>query len=340
MRTLYYYMPMTTPEVSTNNPLLDVRDLSVWFSTPEAKYQVVSHISFSVRKGEVFGLVGESGCGKSITALSILGIQPQQAVREGSILFNGRDLVKLPEEEMRSVRGKDIGMVFQEPMTSLNPVLTVGYQVAEALLAHFDISRKEALAKAVELLRAVKIPSPELRIKDYPHQMSGGMRQRVMIAMAIACDPAFLIADEPTTALDVTIQFQILKLMQEMRQKLGMAVLLITHDLSIVSEHADSVAIMYAGRIVEHASVRELFADPLHPYTIGLMHSLPRARGIALKPIPGFVPPPYNLPKGCTFSDRCFAVIDACRTEEPALREIRPGHFARCIRAGSLPTEA
>lgn len=320
--------------------LLNVQNLSVRFSTPEGEYRVVSHVSFSVQKGEVFGLVGESGCGKSITALSILGIQPQQAVREGSIFFGGRDLVKLPEDEMRSIRGKDIGMVFQEPMTSLNPVLTVGYQVAEALLAHFDISKKEALAKAADLLRAVKIPSPELRIKDYPHQMSGGMRQRVMIAMAIACNPALLIADEPTTALDVTIQYQILKLMQEMRQERGMALLLITHDLSIVSEHADRVAIMYAGRIMEQSSVRDLFAEPLHPYTIGLLQSLPRARGAALKPIPGFVPPPYDLPQGCTFSDRCFAVIDACKAAEPELREIRPGHFARCIRAGSIPGES
>ncbi len=315
-------------------PLLDVRNLSVWFSTPEAKYQVVAHVSFSIQKGEVFGLVGESGCGKSITALSILGIQPQQVVREGGILFNGKDLLTLSEDEMRSVRGKDIGMVFQEPMTSLNPVLTVGYQVAEALLAHFPVSKREALAKAVELLRAVRISSPELRIKDYPHQMSGGMRQRVMIAMAIACNPALLIADEPTTALDVTIQFQILKLMQEMRQERGMAMLLITHDLSIVSEHADRVAIMYAGRIMEHASVRDLFAETLHPYTTGLMQSLPRSRGTALKPIPGFVPPPYNLPNGCTFSDRCFAAIEACSDAEPDLREIRTGHFARCIRAG------
>ncbi|HSW61996.1 MAG TPA: ABC transporter ATP-binding protein [Dissulfurispiraceae bacterium] len=322
-----------------SSPLLDIRDLSVRFSTPEAKYEVVSHVSFSIRTGEVFGLVGESGCGKSITALSILGIQPPQAVREGSIVFNGKNLLKLSEDEMRSVRGKDIGMVFQEPMTSLNPVLTVGYQVAEALLAHFDISKKEAFAKAVELLRAVKIPSPELRVRDYPHQMSGGMRQRVMIAMAIACNPAMLIADEPTTALDVTIQHQILKLMQEMRQERGMALLLITHDLSIVSEHADRVAIMYAGRIMEYCPVRDLFAEPLHPYTIGLLQSLPRSRGTALKPIPGFVPPPYSLPPGCTFSDRCFAVIDACRTAEPELREIRPGHFVRCIRAGSISRE-
>ncbi len=320
-------------------PLLDVRDLSVRFFTPEAKYQVVSDVSFAIYKGEVFGLVGESGCGKSITALSILGIQPQQAVREGAIFFNGKDLLMLSEDEMRSVRGNHIGMVFQEPMTSLNPVLTVGYQVAEALLAHFPVSKKEALGNAVDLLRAVRIPSPDLRVKDYPHQMSGGMRQRVMIAMAIACNPALLIADEPTTALDVTIQYQILKLMQEMRQERGMAMLLITHDLSVVSEHADRVAIMYAGRIMELASVRDLFAETLHPYTIGLMQSLPRSRGIALKPIPGFVPPPYNLPHGCTFSDRCFAAIDTCRAEEPRLREIRTGHFVRCIRSGHISGE-
>jgi len=329
----------STPDKQISSPLLDVQNLSVRFSTPEAKYSVVSHVSFSIQKGEVFGRVGESGCGKSSTALSILGIQPPQATREGRIVFDGRDLVGLPEDAMRSVRGKDIGMVFQEPMTSLNPVLTVGYQVAEALLAHFDIPKKEALARAVELLRAVRKPSPEARIKDYPHQMSGGMRQRVMIAMAIACNPALLIADEPTPALDVTIQYQILKLMQEMRQERGMALLLITHDLSIVSEHADRVAIMYAGRIMEQASVRDLFAEPLHPYTIGLLRSLPRSRGTALRPIPGFVPPPYDLPKGCTFSDRCFAAEEACRTAEPELREAGPGHFVRCIKAGSITGE-
>ncbi|KAF0182836.1 MAG: peptide/nickel transport system ATP-binding protein [Nitrospirae bacterium] len=332
-------MSITATNDQHASPLLDVQDLSVRFSTSEAKFEVVSHVSFSIKKGEVFGLVGESGCGKSITALSILGIQPQQAVREGSIVFNGQDLLKLSEDEMRSVCGKNIGMVFQEPMTSLNPVLTVGYQVAEALLAHFSIPKKEALARAVELLRSVKMPSPELRVRDYPHQMSGGMRQRVMIAMAIACNPALLIADEPTTALDVTIQHQILKLMQEMRQDRGMALLLITHDLSIVSEHADRVAIMYAGRIMEHAPVRGLFAEPLHPYTIGLLQSLPRSRGAALKPIPGFVPPSDNLPPGCTFSDRCFACIDACGAAEPALREIRPDHFVRCIRAGGIAGE-
>ncbi|HMK42816.1 MAG TPA: ABC transporter ATP-binding protein [Dissulfurispiraceae bacterium] len=315
--------------------LLDIRNLSVTFKTADAAFDVVSGVSFEICKGEVFGLVGESGCGKSITALSILGIQPQNAFRHGEILFQGRNLLALDENAMRAIRGKDIGMVFQEPMTSLNPVLQVGYQVAEALLAHFPISRKEAGERAIELFHAVKIPSPEVRVKDYPHQMSGGMRQRVMIAMAIACNPALLIADEPTTALDVTIQYQILRLLQEMRLQREMAILLITHDLSIVAEHADRVAIMYAGRIVEEAGVGNLFARPLHPYTVGLLNSLPRARGAALVPIAGVVPPPYKLPSGCTFSDRCSSAIEACRGEEPVLRELEPGHFVRCIRPGS-----
>ena len=314
------------------SPLLRIRDLSVFFRTDAGPLKVVSDLSLDIRPAEVFGLVGESGCGKSLTALSVLRILPGNAYAAGEVLFNGKNLLALGEGEMRQVRGKDISMIFQEPMTSLNPVLTVGYQIAEALTEHFAISKKEAMQRAVELLRAVKIPSPELRIKDYPHQMSGGMRQRVMIAMAIACNPSLLIADEPTTALDVTIQAQILELLQGLRRDRRMAVLLITHDLSIISERADRVAIMYAGRIMELADVEELFRNPLHPYTIGLLGSLPSEKGKALKPIPGFVPAPGRLPEGCKFSDRCFAVRGACRAAEPELLEVSKNHFVRCIR--------
>lgn len=312
--------------------LLDINNLSVSFKTDKGPIKVVSNLSFDIKKAEVFGLVGESGCGKSLTALSILGILPNNASAEGEIIFDNKNLLTLDENEMRRIRGKDISMIFQEPMTSLNPVLTIGYQIAETLVTHFDISKKEAMDRTVELLKAVRIPSPELRIKDYPHQMSGGMRQRVMIAIAIACNPSLLIADEPTTALDVTIQAQILELLQGFRKERDMAILLITHDLSIISEQADRVAIMYAGRIMELAGVDELFQKPLHPYTHGLLQSLPVAKGVALKPIAGFVPNPENLPAGCKFSDRCYLASDECRHAEPELREISENHFVRCIK--------
>ncbi len=316
--------------------LLSINNLSVSFNTDKGPLKVVSDLYLDIKKAEVFGLVGESGCGKSLTALSLLRILPPNAFAEGEILFNNRNLLSLDEDEMRQTRGKDISMIFQEPMTSLNPVLTVGYQIAEALTAHLDLSKKEAMNKAVELLRAVKIPSPELRIKDYPHQMSGGMRQRVMIAMAIACNPSLLIADEPTTALDVTIQAQILELLRGLRRERQMAVLLITHDLSIISEQADRVAIMYAGRLMELAAVEELFQNPLHPYTIGLLGSLPVTKGTALKPISGFVPAPDSLPEGCKFSDRCFAVREECTRAEPELTGVSKNHFVRCVRWRSI----
>ena len=312
--------------------LLSINNLSVSFRTGKGPVRVVSDLSLDIKRAEVFGLAGESGCGKSLTALSVLRILPGNAFAEGKILLNGRDLLTLGEDEIRQIRGKDISMIFQEPMTSLNPVLTIGRQVAEALTAHFDLSRRDATGKAVELLRSVRIPSPELRTRDYPHQMSGGMRQRVMIAMAIACNPSLLIADEPTTALDVTIQAQILELLQGLRKERQMAVLLITHDLSIISEQADRVAIMYAGRIMELADAEELFRNPLHPYTIGLLESLPAEKGKALKPIAGFVPAPGHLPGGCKFSDRCFAVREACTRAEPELTEVSKNHFVRCIR--------
>ncbi len=312
--------------------ILNANNLSISFKHGKSLISVVSDLNFDIKRSEVFGLVGESGCGKSLTALSILRILPDIAVAKGEILFNSKNLLALDNEEMRGIRGKDISMIFQEPMTSLNPVLSVGCQIAEALTAHFDISKTDAMNKTVELLRSVKIPSPELRIKDYPHQMSGGMRQRVMIAMAIACNPSLLIADEPTTALDVTIQARILELLQGLRQDRNMAILLITHDLSIISEQADRVAIMYAGRIMELADVDELFKNPLHPYTTGLLESLPTDRGVPLKPIQGFVPAPELFPEGCKFSDRCHLAIDECRIAEPQLENISGNHFVRCIR--------
>jgi len=302
--------------------LLEIRDLNIFFKSSNGPMKVVSDLCFEIDEAEVFGLVGESGCGKSLTALSIMGIFPQNSFAEGEIIFQGRNLLNLDKESIRRLRGKDIAMIFQEPMTSLNPVLTVGYQVAEVFTTHLGSSKKEAMANTIEFFRAVKIPSPELRIKEYPHQMSGGMRQRVMIAMAIACNPSLLIADEPTTALDVTIQAQILELLQRLREDIKMAILLITHDLGIIAENAQRVAIMYAGRVMELFTVEELFRNPRHPYTIGLLDSLPKEKGTPLVPIPGFVPEPYKLPPGCKFSDRCRFAISACKEEEPALRQL------------------
>ena len=321
-----------------NAPLLEIKDLDISFTHAKGGVKVVNKVAFSIPRGAIFGLAGESGSGKSLTALSIMGILPGGARAEGSIKFKGGEILNLPSEKMRSIRGKEISMVFQEPMTSLNPVLKIGYQVKEALLAHLPLSKKEAQDRAVRLLRSVMIPSPEQRINDYPHQLSGGMRQRVMIAMAIACDPLLLIADEPTTALDVTIEAQILDLIDTLRAERDMSVLLITHDLGAIARHARTVGVMYAGRIVELAPVEEIFAGPKHPYTIGLLESIPfkNKRGTPLKPIPGSVPPPWGLPPGCKFSDRCSFAIPACRQEEPALEEITAGHFSRCIRAREM----
>ncbi|MBI4684003.1 MAG: ABC transporter ATP-binding protein [Nitrospirae bacterium] len=321
-------------------PLLEINSLSVLFKTPATPIKVVSNTSFAIEESEVFGLVGESGCGKSLTALSIMGILPSNAYAEGTIKFKGTNLLKLDRESMRRLRGKELAIIFQEPMTSLNPVLTTGYQISEVMTTHLGFSKKEAYSRTVELLRDVQIPSPEIRIKEYPHQMSGGMRQRVMIAMAIACNPSLLIADEPTTALDVTIQAQILELIQGLREERKMSVLLITHDLGIIAENVRRVAIMYAGRIVELTEVSELFNNPRHPYTVGLLDSLPKGKGIPLKPIPGSVPYPDRLPAGCKFSDRCSFAIPECREEEPELRNIKEGsaplHLIRCIRAEDI----
>jgi oligopeptide/dipeptide ABC transporter ATP-binding protein len=316
--------------------LLEVRDLNILFRSAANPVTVVSGLGFRIEESEVFGLAGESGCGKSLTALSIMGLLPPNAFAKGEIFFRGKDLLKLDPESMRRLRGKDIAMVFQEPMTSLNPVLTVGYQIEEVLVTHMSMSGKEARDKAVELLRSVKIPSPDARVHEYPHQMSGGMRQRVMIAMAIACSPSLLIADEPTTALDVTIQAQILELIEGLREERRMAILLITHDLAVLAENAARVAVMYAGRIMEIADTGELFHNPKHPYTLGLLASIPQAKGKPLNPISGAVPRPEDLPGGCVYSGRCSYSQGACREREPEFVEVSTGHFVRCRRTGEI----
>ena len=316
--------------------LLEVRDLSVTFRTDGSAIPAVRDLTFSIAESQIFGLAGESGCGKSMTALSVMGLLPQNAAASGSILFRGQNLLTLDRESIRRLRGREISMIFQEPMTSLNPVMTIGYQISEVLTTHLNLSKTTAMEQAVDLLRAVKIPSPEIRVREYPHQMSGGMRQRVMIAMAIACNPSLIIADEPTTALDVTIQAQILDLIQRLRDERKMSILLITHDLGIIAENASRVGIMYAGRIMESASTSELFSNPRHPYTIGLLESIPQGRGTRLNPIPGTVPRMDALPAGCVYSDRCRYVLPACRTKEPELLPIGQEHVSRCIRAGEI----
>jgi len=318
---------------------LTIQDLQTHFFTGEGVVRAVDGVTLSVRPGETLGLVGESGCGKTVTALSILRLIPNPPGRivGGTICFEGRDLLRLPEEEMRSIRGCAISMIFQEPMTSLNPVFTVGEQVAEGIRHHEKVSRREAWDRAVEVLRRVKIPDPARRAYEYPHQLSGGLRQRVMIAMALALGPRLLIADEPTTALDVTIQAQIVDLLMGLQEEMQMAVILITHDLGVIAETADRVVVMYAGRVVEEASAEQLFETPLHPYTQGLLESLPKLetgkRHRRLTAIPGLIPNLLDLPTGCKFAPRCPKVIGDCWPTEPELREIRPGHWARCILA-------
>jgi oligopeptide/dipeptide ABC transporter ATP-binding protein len=313
--------------------VLEVQDLRTWFHTEEGVGRAVDGVSFHVEQGEVLGVVGESGSGKSVTALSIMRlVQPPGRTEAGSrITFNGRDLLGLSERRMRDVRGNDIAMIFQEPMTSLNPVYPIGDQISESIRLHRRLSRGEARARAVELLRLVGMPLAERRVDDYPHQLSGGMRQRVMIAMALANEPDLLIADEPTTALDVTIQAQILELLLQLRERLGMAIILITHDLGVVAEVCDRVVVMYAGQVVEHGAVGDLFASPAHPYTLGLLAAVPRPdqRGGRLAVIPGVVPPPTRWPHGCRFRPRCPYAWDLC-DDQPGLLEARPGHQARC----------
>ena len=299
--------------------------------------RAVDGVDLSLERGRTLGIVGESGCGKSVTALSIMGLVPQPPGRiaGGEVLFEGTDLLKLPPARLRDLRGDQLAMIFQEPMTSLNPAFQVGEQIAEALLRHRAMSKSEAKSHAVEMLRRVRIPSPEGRAREYPHQLSGGMRQRVMIAMALACNPKLLIADEPTTALDVTIQAQILELMRALRAELGTAIILITHDLGVIAELADDVIVMYAGQVVERCAVPRLFAEPQHPYTIGLLGSIPRLdleQG-RLSAIHGFVPDAAAMPEGCRFHPRCPFCVEKCRQEEPSPMEILPGHFVACWRA-------
>lgn len=327
---------MFQPMVSSNSLVLDVQELKTHFYTSEGVGRAVDGVSFEVRRGETLGLVGESGCGKSVTALSILRLVPQPPGRiaGGRILFENRDLLQLSLEEMRRVRGNDISMIFQEPMTSLNPVFTIGEQIAEVYRLHQRKSRREALEASAEMLERVRIPEPKQRLREYPHQLSGGMRQRVMIAMALACDPQVLIADEPTTALDVTVQAQILTLMDQLKREREAAVILITHDLGVIAEVASRVAVMYAGQIVEFSPVEALFESPLHPYTEGLLRSIPRLGRSGegrLAVIEGNVPNPSRYPSGCRFHPRCPKRFEACSRVEPQLLEQGDGRQVRCL---------
>ncbi|WP_042202760.1 ABC transporter ATP-binding protein [Paenibacillus camerounensis] len=315
--------------------LLEVSGLCTEFKTAAGTIRAVDGISLSVRKGETLGIVGESGCGKSITSLSIMQLLPKRISRiaSGHIRFEGKDMLEMPDKEVRNIRGNRIAMIFQEPMTSLNPVFKIGRQISESARYHLKLGKKEASERAIEMLRKVGIPRPEKIAEQYAHQLSGGMRQRVMIAMAMVCSPQLLIADEPTTALDVTIQAQILDLMRELQEKEGMSILMITHDLGVVAEMCDRVVIMYAGQIVEETDVATLYSTPLHPYTRGLLASLPQLAGDSerLTSIPGQVPNPANLPAGCRFAPRCPVAVDRCLTERPELVEIQPGHTCRCL---------
>ncbi len=317
--------------------LLEVRDLRTHFDTDRGLFRAVDGISFDVPKGRTVGLVGESGCGKSVTSLSIMGLVPSPPgkIAATSLKFQGRDILAMSADERRKLRGGQMSMIFQEPMTSLNPVRTIGHQIIEAIRAHTDLSYAAARARAIEVLDLVRIPSPASRVDEFPHRLSGGMRQRVMIAMALSCNPALLIADEPTTALDVTIQAQILDLLHDLQARLGMAILIITHDLGVIAEIADDVLVMYAGKIVESAPVAAIFADPQHPYTIGLLGSIPRLGEYRdrLATIEGSVPSPANQPKGCRFSPRCPFADAHCREQQPPLRTLGTGHQVACWKA-------
>ncbi|WP_199432925.1 ABC transporter ATP-binding protein [Qaidamihabitans albus] len=324
--------------------LLHVSGLSVRFRTEDNPVQALSDVSFALEEREILAIVGESGCGKSVTAMSILGLLPSTAAISGRIALEGRDLLTLPRKELRSIRGKELSMIFQEPMTSLNPVFTVGRQVGEVLRHHEGLSRRAARDRAIELLDLVGIPAPQRRVDEYPHQLSGGMRQRVMIAMAVSCDPKVLIADEPTTALDVTIQAGILDLMRDLRDKLGTAILLITHDLGVVADVAERVIVMYAGRKVEEATAEELFEHPQHPYTMGLLAAVPRLREQPngerdrLAEIPGMVPSLSAPPSHCPFAPRCSRADELTLSELPELRDVRPGHAVACFHPGDERT--
>ncbi|MBV1696539.1 MAG: ABC transporter ATP-binding protein [Hyphomicrobiales bacterium] len=322
----------------TQTPLLHIKGLKTHFATDDGWVRAVDGVDIVIKAGETVSVVGESGCGKTVTAHSVLKLTPMPPgkIVEGQILWRGRDLVPLSLEEMDKIRSKEISIIFQEPMTSLNPVLTVGEQIVEVLRRHEGLNRRQALDRTVEMLSLVKIPNALRRVNDYPHQFSGGMRQRVMIAMALSCNPKLVIADEPTTALDVTIQAQILDLLAEMKEKFGTAIMLITHAMGVVAETAQRVVVMYAGKVVEEAGVKQLFRNPRHPYTQGLIRSIPRmdlaaTKKVRLEAIPGVVPSLLRPPKGCRFAARCRFAQDACREAEPPLREIEPGHKMACI---------
>jgi peptide/nickel transport system ATP-binding protein len=318
--------------------LLDIRGLKTWFATDDGVVRAVDGVDLRIDRGETVGVVGESGCGKTVTARSVLKLidMPPGRFEGGQILWQGRDLIPLDNAEMDKIRAREIAIIFQEPMTSLNPVYTVGQQIAEVVGLHEKLGKKPAIARAVEMLRLVNIPNPQRRVHDYPHQFSGGMRQRVMIAMALACSPKLLIADEPTTALDVTIQAQILELMQEMKERLGMAIMLITHAMGVVAETSQRVVVMYAGKVVEEAPVASLFGNPRHPYTQGLIRSIPRVDRAArhkerLEAIPGTVPSLLDPPPGCRFAARCKFAMDICIQAVPPLKEVAPGHRVACV---------
>ena len=321
--------------------LLEIEDLRTIFRTPMGLVAAVDGVSLGVARGKTLGIVGESGCGKSMLSLSVMGLVPPPGQNAGGrVMFDGQNLLDLSPAAMRGIRGRRIAMIFQEPMTSLNPVFTIGDQITEAMRAHDRSTSDRALrAKAIAALERVRIPAPDRRFDEYPHQMSGGMRQRVMIAMALACDPDLLIADEPTTALDVTVQAQILDLLRDLQAQSGMAIILITHDLGVVAEMADEVAVMYAGKVVERAAITEIFDDPQHPYTLGLLGSIPKLEEThdRLLAIEGAVPPPFALPKGCRFNPRCVFRAEACVQRQPELREVAPNHDVSCLRA---PVEA
>jgi peptide/nickel transport system ATP-binding protein len=319
-----------------SEPLLELKQLAVSFATDDGTVRAVDGIDLALRRGRTLGLVGESGCGKSVTSLAVMGLLPPENSKvSGEVRFEGRDLLQVEESERRDLRGARLAMIFQEPMTSLNPAFTIGNQIVEAIRRHSKLTAGEARTKAIAMLKLVRLPSPETRIDDYPHKLSGGQRQRVMIAMALACGPDLLIADEPTTALDVTIQAQILDLMRGLRRDTGTAIILITHDLGVVAEMADDVAVMYAGQIVERAPVKDLFSRPEHPYTVGLLGSIPRLdhRRERLPSIEGRVPDMTRPPPGCRFAARCPFVEPACRETIPPLMEVAPGHLTRCRRA-------
>jgi peptide/nickel transport system ATP-binding protein len=325
---------------------LEVAGLRVRFDTDEGSVLAVNGVSFALRPGGVLGLVGESGCGKSVTAMALLGLLPPTAAAEGSVRLDGRELVGLPQRELRQIRGREISMIFQEPMTSLNPAFTVGFQIAEVLRRHEGLKRVPAWERATELLDLVRIPEPGKRVGEYPHQMSGGMRQRVMIAMAVACNPKVLLADEPTTALDVTIQAQVLDIMRDLREQLGTSIVLITHDLGVVADIAEDVVVMYAGHVVESGGVDTVFANPRHPYTIGLLGSVPRPDigaaegGGRLREIPGFVPTLREPPAACVFAPRCARADAVCQDGMPPLSEQGPGQYAACVHPGPAAVTA